>query len=44
MWKEFDNFVQNWYMSMSWPLRDFVMVVIGLVTGVIIIGVVLCIT
>jgi hypothetical protein len=34
MWHKFDNFMQDWYMSMSYPLRDFVMWAIGLVIGI----------
>jgi hypothetical protein len=39
MWNKFDNFMQDWYMSMSYTLREFVMGGIG---GAIGIGIVLC--
>jgi len=43
-WHRFDNFTQNWYMSMPFPLRTFVMGGIGIAIGIIlVIGVTLCI-
>lgn len=41
MWRKFDNFMQNWYMSMTYPLRDFVMGAIGLVIGITIVLVII---
>ena len=37
MWKKFDNFMQNWYMSMSWPLRDCVMGALAFALGALLI-------
>lgn len=37
MWHKFDNFMQDWYMSMSDPLRDFVMGGIGMAIGITIV-------
>lgn len=39
-WKKFDNFMQNWYMSISNPWRSVVMGGVGIALGVIIIGVI----
>lgn len=44
MWHKFDNFMQNWFMSMPYPLRHFVIGGIGIALGLIIVGGVLCIT
>lgn len=33
MWRKFDDFMQNWYMSMPDPLRDVVIGTIALVVG-----------
>jgi hypothetical protein len=37
MWRRFDNFMQNWYMSMSDPWRHLVMGGIGIAAGAVII-------
>lgn len=34
VWNKFNDFMQNWYMSMPWPKRDFVMGGIGCIIGV----------
>ncbi len=40
IWKKFDNFMQNWYMSIPDPWRSVVVGSIGIAMGVIIIGVI----
>jgi len=37
MWDKFDNHMHNWYISMPYPLRDFVMGGIGWAIGIIIV-------
>ncbi len=38
MWKRLDNFVQNWYTSLTYPLGDVVMGTIGLAIGTVLVG------